>query len=121
MPDSKWGPGTNEETKAAAKRLRLYVNAWIAAYGDRGFLPRIGYDNIPSLAVADLALVLADWEGPHEWAVARWSDLAGEQVASPIKTFLYEEEAVEALPYFASGSFVARWDENGYKSYWIPR
>lgn len=50
MPESRWGPELDEKTKAAGKRLRTYVDAWIAAYGDKGFIPRVGYDNIPSLA-----------------------------------------------------------------------
>lgn len=121
MPDSKWGPEADEETKAAARRLRLYVNAWIAAYGDKGFLPRIGYDSIPSLAVADMARVLADWEGPHGWAVARWQYVCEEQIAAPLETFLYEEDARAALGFFAPDSFVAWWDENGPGSCWVER
>jgi hypothetical protein len=108
-------------TKAAGKRLRTIVDMWIAAYGDKGFLPRLGA--IPSLAVADLEMVLEDWEGAHEWAVAEWRSYCdvGEKMAAPLKTFLYEEDAEVALEFFAPGSFVARWDENGPGSCWLPR
>lgn len=119
MPMAKWGPDSDGRTKAAGTRVRAYVDAWISAYGSKGFLPRMG--NIPSLAVADLALILADWEGPHEWAVAKWQEVADEPVAVPLKTFLYEEDARAALEFFAPGSFVAWWDENGPGSCWIPR
>lgn len=121
MPDSKWGPGVDENTKEAGRKLRVFVDAWIASYGDKGFLPRIG--GIPLLSVKDLALVLTDWEGPHGWAVCEWRDYPddGETMAVPLKTFLYEEDARAALPVFASGAFVAWWDENGPGSRWSPR
>jgi hypothetical protein len=119
MPESRWGPETVERTKQAGRNLRLFVDAWIARYGDKGFLPRIG--DVPALAVADLAEIVADWEGPHEWAVAKWQDVCGEQMAMPLKTFLYEEDARSALHLFGGGSFVAWWDENGPGSCWVPR
>lgn len=123
MPESKWGPDVDGRTKEAGRRLRTFVDAWVARYGDKGFLPRIG--NIPSLAVKDLALILTEWEGPHEWAVCEWRTYCdegdgGESVAGALKTFLYEEEARSALPYFVAGAFVARWDDNGPGSCWLP-
>jgi hypothetical protein len=121
MPESRWGPETVERTKQAGRNLRLFVDAWIARYGDKGFLPRIG--DVPALAVADLAEIVADWEGPHEWAVAEWRDFPddGGPMAVTLKTFLYEEDAVAARHLFTPGAFVAHWDDNGAKSCWVPR
>lgn len=111
------------EVVAAGKRLRNYVDAWIAVYGDKGFLPRIGYDNIPSLAVADLRDVLNDWEGPHSWAVCEWRNYpdGGERMAVVLRTFLYEKDAERALGFFSPGSFVAWWDEGKGSGCWRAR
>lgn len=101
----------------AGKKLRAYVDAWIAEFGEVGFLPRLG--NIPSLSISEVKAVLEAWEGPHEWALVVWEDIDGDVFARVHKTFLTKQEALDALVSSNTPNLeIAFWDDNGYKSCW---
>ena len=107
----------NEREAAALERVRLYIEAWIGEYGEKGFIPRLG--NVPSLAIADLKLVFEKAEGEHRWAIGSPFSLAEDEEVfyDVVQTFASEKAAVEAAG--KAGLVPLWWDDNGYKSRWL--
>lgn len=108
----------NEKEAAAFQRVRLYINAWIDEYGEKGFIPRIGH--LPSLAIADLKLVVDKLEKECLWAVGsafRFVD-DDDVFYDIVKTYPSEQAAREAAG--AAGLVALWWDDNGLDSRWMP-
>lgn len=110
----------NEETKEAGKRLRQYVDAWVAKYGNKGFIPRVG--DIPSLAVRDLALVLNDWEGVPEFAVISQAGVTEDGFIhyKVHSVHVWQEDARAEAARLGPGHEAAWWDGCGNNPGWRP-
>lgn len=110
----------DEAVKNSGKRLRKYIDAWIAMYGEKGFIPRMG--NLPPLAVKDLNRVVSDWEGAPQWAVIS----QGEQMDDGFIHYrvhgmhVWQEDARAEAIRLGPGHEAAWWDECGNNPGWRP-